>query len=118
MLDLAKVTLYKDDEKVYENKNIQVKYNKLANTISYMDDVLTKIIFENQALIFKRIDDEYEFSLEIRENNLCNIYLKKEDITLDIEVEKAHYKREKDYLEIVYKIESDDALNKVVIVKN
>ncbi len=118
MLQKASITLYKDEEKVYENKKVKVKYNKSDNIISYFDEVLTKIIWEKEGLIFKRTNEEYEFSLEIKEENNCNIYLKKENIQVDIEVEKATYKKAENYLEIEYKIETDDATNKVIIVKN
>ena len=118
LLQKASITLYKDEEKVYENKKVKVKYNKSDNIISYFDEVLTKIIWEKEGLIFKRTNEEYEFSLEIKEENNCNIYLKKENIQVDIEVEKATYKKAENYLEIEYKIETDDATNKVIIVKN
>ena len=112
------VTLFKDDVKVYENKNVKGQYNKADQTLTYWDEVLTKITINEQELIFARIDDEYKFSLKIGQTNSCDIYLQKEDLLLNIEVEKALYNRGENYIEIIYKIESDDALNKVVIVKN
>lgn len=110
------IFLYKGDILVKEGKNLEVEYNN--NTYCFLFDVLTQIEQNNDNLILKRMDDDYEFTLHIKDESLCNIFLKKENVSFNINVENASYNQENDKLIIKYKIETDDEENKVIIVKH
>ena len=110
------IFLYKGDTLIKDGKNLDVE--NIDNAYRFYFDVLTEIEQLEDNLIFKRIDDDYEFTLHIKEEPLCNIYLKKEDVSFDINVDYARCNREENKLIIEYKIETDDEENKVIIVKH
>ena len=111
------LTLYANDKKIKENKNIKMHYNKKDKALSFMDDVLTKINIEEDELIFKRICDEYEFCLKIKEENECYFTLKNEEKTFAISVDKAVFSIDENGIIINYKIKTDEEEKKVIIVK-
>lgn len=111
------LTLYANGKKIRENKNIKTHYNKKENTLSFMDDVLTKINIKEDELIFKRICDEYEFYLKIKEENECYFTLKNEKKTFAVSVDKAIFNLDKNGIIINYKIETDEEEKRVIIVK-
>ena len=110
------IFLYKGDTLIKDGQNLNVE--NIDNAYRFYFDVLTEIEQLEDNLIFKRIDDDYEFTLHIKEEPLCNIYLKKEDVSFDINVDYARCNREENKLIIEYKIETDDEENKVIIVKH
>ena len=111
------LTLYANDKKIKENKNIKTHYNKKDKTLSFMDDVLTKINIKKDELIFKRICEEYEFCLKIKEENECYFTLKNEKKTFAVSVDKAVFNLDENSIIINYKIETDEDEKKVIIVK-
>lgn len=118
-MQFINVSLYKNDDLLKKNENIKATYNEQNNTISYKDEVLTKIILNKDNLIFKRSNDEYEFILKIHnKKHNCTYKLKQENIIFDIKVYNASYKINDNQIEIKYKIETDEAQNKIIIVKN
>ena len=76
------------------------------NQIIYKDEVLTKIKFQDESLIFTRQTKEYDFQLIISTINSCTYTLKTHNLTYDIKVQKASFKRISNSLEIYYEIET------------
>lgn len=115
-MELIDIELYKNNNLYLKKTNVTAKYNK--NIIEYIDDVNTKIEITDKNILFQRSNDEYEFKLLLnQDNNTCTYKLKKEDIIFDIKVNSATYKIDEKTLEIIYDIETDDTLNKLIIVK-
>lgn len=115
-MELIDIELYKNNNLYLKKTNVTAKYNN--NIIEYIDDVNTKIEKTDKNILFQRSNDEYEFKLLLnQDNNTCTYKLKKEDIIFDIKVNSATYKIDEKTLEIIYDIETDDTLNKLIIVK-
>lgn len=115
-MELIDIELYKNNNLYLKKTNVTAKYNK--NIIEYIDDVNTKIEITDKNILFQRSNDEYEFKLLLnQDNNTCTYKLKKEDIIFDIKVNSATYKIDENTLEIIYDIETDATLNKLIIVK-
>lgn len=115
-MELIDIELYKNNNLYLKKTNVTAKYNN--NIIDYKDDVNTKIEITDKNILFQRSNDEYEFKLLLnQDNNTCTYKLKKEDIIFDIKVNYATSKIDENTLEIIYDIETDDTLNKLIIVK-
>ena len=108
------VQLYKGPTLIKESKNLKVLHNKIDKWISFKFEGLNKIIFNEDKLIFQRINEEY--NLHIKKQSECFIKLIKQELSFDIIVTKASYKKEKNQLEIRYKIESNDDEIRLIIV--
>lgn len=116
-MELIDIELYKNNNLYLKKTNVTAKYNN-NNIIEYIDDVNTKIEITDKNILFQRSNDEYEFKLLLnKDNSTCTYKLKKEDIIFDIKVNSATYKIDENTLEIIYDIETDDTLNKLIIVK-
>ena len=112
-MELIDIELYKNNNLYLKKTNVTAKYNN-----NIIDDVNTKIEITDKNILFQRSNDEYEFKLLLnQDNNTCTYKLKKEDIIFDIKVNSATYKIDEKTLEIIYDIETDDTLNKLIIVK-
>lgn len=107
------LTFIKNEEKILEEayKNLDSVNNILRFN---MLDYDTIIDLDNQ--IFSRENEEFKFILDILNKN-CTILLKKEDMTLDINVDFCELKVLHNKITLEYIIESDDAKNKIIITK-
>ncbi len=114
---LVDVQLYKGPTLIKESKNLKAIHNKETNCISFMFEGLNKVILEEEKLMFQRSNEEYEFTLHIKEESECNFKLIEQDVTFDIIVDTASYKREENKLIINYKIETNDDELCLIIVK-
>lgn len=104
---------FKNEEKIYENtyKTFKFENNKLE---FLMLDYNTQI--DLQQKLFMRENEDFQFVLDIS-NEKCTIHLKKEELTLDIPVDYCELKELHNQIILEYIIESDDAKNKLIIMK-
>lgn len=102
------IKLYKDNELTQEYKNINSIYNE---TISFnIDNTHTKITNTN----FIRENDEYIFNIDLIQKEAYYI-LKEKNIKLDIEVYESSINRKEEIIEIIYKIETEEPVTKILI---
>ena len=112
------IQLYKDDIITKESPNIKAHFSTNGNVINFVDDVLTKVTINKDELSFERIGNDYHFILKIgKDENLCTYKLIKKDMLFNINCSYARFKHNKNVIEIIYKIETDEAENKVIISK-
>lgn len=114
-MDKIIIKLYQDNNLAYE-KTLNAQVNK--NKITYFDDVLTQIIKTDNGIIFKRYNDEYEFTLNITNQNTCTYLLKKEQTIFDIDVINASYIYEESLIEICYEITTNEEKIHLIIIIN
>ncbi len=106
-------TLYKSNQQIY-NDTIENKSKKENEFYFSLLDYETTIDLEKQT--FLRENEEFCFFLDIQ-NKKCQVYLKKEDLTVDVLVEECQFIHEKDKIVLEYFIESDTERIKLVLEK-
>jgi len=103
--------LYNGEELVLQKNNIYCTKNN--NSLNFeFDQMSHQIDLENQT--FLRENDEYTLFLDIL-NKKCELSLKKEQYTLQLEVEYAILLKNKNKIEISYLIETDNRENKLIV---
>lgn len=74
-----------------------------------------KISFEKENLTIKKEEEDYIIKLDFKENK-CTIYLKKENITSEINVIEMNYKNDKNKFIFCYELISEiNTKNKIII---
>jgi hypothetical protein len=109
MKKIINLNLFKENRLEQEYKNIKA-ITKDNEYIFYLDGVKT-IIGETR---FIRENNEYKFLINIEEKKSI-YFLKEQNMSFDIEVEKIMYKKEKDNIILEYKISSDEEIIKIEI---
>ena len=119
MTCLIDMKLYKDNEICYDLNDIKAEVVKKDNyeIISFKDENIKNIIdVYNEGCILYRKNDEFEFKLDTIKNE--STYLLKEiDSTFNIKIEKCEYKKEGNKIIIEYKLETDESVNKIELIK-
>ena len=119
MTCLIDMKLYKDNEIFYDLNEIKAEVVKKDNyeIISFeVDNIKNVIDVYNEGCILYRKNEEFEFKLDTIKNE-STYFLKEIDSTFDINIEKCEYKNIENKIIIEYKIETDEAVNKIEIVK-
>ncbi len=108
-----KVCLIKGEDKVLESI---VLGNIIDNIISFkIEDMLNTIDINKEFFI--RENDEYKFFLDFL-NKSCILTLKKENYSLDINVDKCNFEVFDNKIIIDYYIETDECNNNLIIEWN
>lgn len=97
-------------------------YNDVVNKLKKNDekyefflDNIENSIYITDRLIFIRKNDEYCFKLEISSNSRCEIYLKNEDKTFNINVKNAKYTKSNEKIAFTYKLETDEDEHQIIL---
>lgn len=104
---------FKNEERILE---------KTYNNLEKRDNILRFNMLDYDTLIdlnnhlFSRENDEFKFVLDIL-NKKCTILLKKENMTLDINVDLCELNVMNNEITLEYIIESDDSKNRIIITK-
>lgn len=107
------LTFFKNEEKILES--VYENQDSVDNSLKFtMMDYETMLNLEDK--LFTRENEDFKFTLDILNEN-CTILLKKEEMTLDINVDFCELKVLHNQIVLEYIIESDDAKNKIVITK-
>ncbi len=109
MKKLITLNLYKERRLQEEYKGIKA-IEKDGEYIFSLDGVKTII----GSTRFIRENDDYKFTLDIEERK-CLYFLKSQNMSFDIEVEKLMYKNENNIIILEYKISSDEEEFKIEI---
>lgn len=105
------LTFYKNEEIIHED--IYNNLDSVNNSFRLnMLDYETYLNIEDK--IFTRENEDFKFVLDIL-NKKCTIHLKKEDMSLNINVDLCELNIVNNKIILEYIIESDDAKNKIVI---
>ena len=119
MTCLIDMKLYKDNEIFYDLNDIKAEVIKKDDyeIISFdVENIKNIIDVYNEGCILYRKNDEFEFKLDTIKNE-STYFLKEIDSTFDINIEKCEHKNIDNKIMIEYKIETDEAVNKIEIVK-
>ena len=108
MLKNAKFTLSKNDN-IELTRIVKIIDNN--SEISFKLDGFKMIINDR---CFLRENDEYKLHLNIKEKT-CLLHIKEKNLLYDINVEKIEYNNNRNKIELIYKIETDDFENKIII---
>ena len=112
MIKYINFTLYKDNRREQDHKNIKAVYND--NSYSFLlDKVKTKLNDNN----FSRENEEFLFNIDLI-NKTASYLLKEKNTTFDIEVEDLILSRESDRIVLEYKISSDEEKFKIILEEN
>ena len=112
MIKYINLTLYKNERREKEHKNIKA----VCNDNSYLftlDEVKTHL----NNNYFTRETEEYEFILDLI-NKTASYTLKEKNMSFDIEVEKINIDKQDNITTLEYKISSDDETFKLIIEEN
>ena len=110
-MPLINMKLYKDNEKYYDLKNVEVTFED--NIIEFqIEGTIISFELQNYGCIFTRENDEFRFILNTNKEESTYL-LKETDTLLDIIVERCNFKRKDDIVTIEYQLETDDCLNKI-----
>lgn len=104
--------LYKNNNLILNKNNIDYS-NKFDKIVFEIDKYSHYLIINNKGIVFSRETEDYLFYLEIKDDNKCNITLKKEQVTFPINVEEAKINRQDNKIIINYQLESDDELTTI-----
>ena len=108
MIKTAKFKLLKDN-KVEIEQDIKLIDNN--NNYSFkLDDY--KMIINDRS--FERENADYKLKIDIQEQT-CLLHLKEKNLQYDIGVEKIEYNKDNNRIELIYKIETDELENKIII---
>lgn len=99
--------------KTYDNVVNKTKKNN--EKYDFFLDNIENCIYITDRLIFIRENDEYRFKLEISSNSICEIYLKKENKTFNINVKNANYVKTKGRIEFTYNLETDEDEHRIIL---
>lgn len=119
MTCLIDMKLYKDNEIFYDLNDIKAEVIKKDDyeIISFeVENIKNVIDVYNDGCILYRKNDEFEFKLDTIKNE-STYFLKEIDSTFDINIEKCEYENIENKIIIEYKIETDEVVNKIEIVK-
>ena len=119
MTCLIDMKLYKDNEIFYDLNDIKAEVIKKDNyeIISFdVENIKNIIDVYNEGCILYRKNDEFEFKLDTIKNE-STYFLKEIDSTFDINIEKCEHKNIKDKIIIEYKIETDESVSRIEIIK-
>ena len=106
-------TINGKDEVVYNDiENLNKENNKKYH---FFLDNISNNIYITDRLVFERENDEYIIHIEIGENNICNIYLKDKNLTLDIDVIDAKYSVKDHIIEYEYILDTDKDKHKIIL---
>lgn len=92
-------------ENIYDNVTNLCEENEKKYKF-FLDNILN-YIYITDRLIFIRENEDYIFNLEIAENPLCTINLKKENKEFDLEIKNCSYSVKDNYIDIKYEINND-----------
>ena len=110
MLKKAKFSLIKDDkEEIKEDIKI------IDNNSDYSFKVANNKIILNERL-FELENEEYKLVIDLS-NKTSFIHLKEHQLDYDINVEKIEYNNNGNRVEFIYKLETDDSENLIIIDK-
>lgn len=109
MKKLINLNLFKERrlEKVYKDIKAIEKDNEYIFSLDGTKTILSPTRFIRES-------NEYKFTLDIKEKK-CLYYLKVQNMSFDIEVEKVMYKKDKNNIILEYKISSDEEKFKIEI---
>lgn len=102
MKKIINISLYKNERLELKVKNIPAIFDE-KKCFFLMENVKTTISEE----LFSRETEEYLFKLDIK-NKKCSYLLKEKNMTFDIDVEQAVFKKEENCTTLQYKISSDE----------
>ena len=102
-------TIY-DEKCMYESKKNEIRFS--CNNEKF------KINYDKNKFILSKENDENIFILESKINNkLSYIFLKKQNVKVDVKVIYFDYINDTNYLEIKYILESDEKSVKRLIIR-
>ena len=110
-----KLTHFVNSIKTEKRDNIVNKHNKKDKKYYFFLDNLSNYIYITDRLIFERENDEYIIKIELGKNNLCNIYLKKENLSFDIKVIEGTYIIKNNYIKFEYVLETDNNKHCIIL---
>lgn len=108
---LLDITLWKDNEIVFEKKDVDAINEEMIITFN-IDNMYHEIDLKTKK--FKRENDEFTFLLDF-ENKLCTYELKDPHAMFDIIVDDSTFEIGKHQITMEYAIETDDQKNKINI---
>ena len=111
---IIRMDLWKEEELFLSKDNISGNFENNQLTFTY-DNMEHKIFFSKDEVTFQRENQEYLFELNIKDVPECTFLLKETNTKLDIHVERANCTIDDQKIEFEYCIETDDAINGVVI---
>ncbi len=103
---------YKNDKLVKDP--LVTKSNDLSFYIT--DDDVKMIISLKPEVTIIRENEEYYFKLDIT-NNTCIYKLKRYNLCYDIDILKNEYREDDNEVEIIYRLNTDEDINKIIIKK-
>ena len=112
MIKYINLTLFKNNRREQEHKNIKAVYNN--ESYSFLTDkVKTKLNDKS----FTRENEEFLFDMDLI-NQTASYLLKEKKSTFNIEVEYIKYEKNDNIITLEYKISSDDEIFKIILEEN
>ena len=112
MIKYINLTLFKNNRREQEHKNIKAVYNN--ESYSFLTD---KVKTHLNDTSFTRENEDFLFNLDLI-NKTASYLLKEKKSTFDIEVEYINYLKEENIITLEYKIASDDEAFKIILEEN
>lgn len=96
-------------------KNNVAYYKKFDKIMFEIDAMQCYLILRDDYIEFQEENTDYAFKLTLDKVNKCEILLKKENVLFPITIEELNVVTKNNYIEINYKLETDEDLTKIVI---
>lgn len=106
---------YINGKKVSTNSVDIIGYKKNSNNYEFYLDNIHNYIYITDRLVFKRTSNDYEFCIEIGKVNNCYINMINEKQIVYVNVLEASYKVNEKYVDIEYKIETDEDKHHIIL---
>lgn len=114
IISVLSFKLNKNNSNIIAKNNIA--YSKIFDKILFeIDEFKYYLLINKQYIEFHRENNDYYFNLKIGKANTCELYLKKEKLSLPIDIEYISNERIKDGIIIKYRLATEDDINEVVI---
>jgi hypothetical protein len=104
-----------------KNNNNQIMQNNVAYSTNF-----DKILFEidgfnycvtnhSNSIEFIRENNAYQFLIKVGQDSYCQLYLKKEALTLPIKVKFNEFSYINNIINIKYSLETDDTIQEIIM---